>query len=146
MAFEKWEQVARALHEMGVLVLQFGQAQDRKVKYAYSLCGLTAPKEAVLLLKRVNLVISTDNFLAHAAQMAGTPAITLWGPTSPEVYGYPGHTRLSATGGCSFGKCIANAAPHERMAVYRSVCAAQEHCLDRIPTETIIGAARKILL
>lgn len=145
LMFEKWEQVAKALHEIGFLVLQFGQAHDQKVKYAYSLCGITSPQEAILLLKRVDLLISTDNFLAHAAHMTGTPAITLWGPTSPDVYGYPEHKRLSAPAGCSFGKCIAGAAGGGRVDVYRSPCAAQEHCLDKIPAGEIIEAARRIL-
>ncbi len=145
LPFEKWERVAAALHEMGALVLQFGQASDRKIKHAYSLCGLSSPKEAVLLLKRADLLIAGDNFLAHAAHLTGTPAITLWGPTSAGVYGYPEHKRLSAPEGCSSGKCIMSTVARERSEVYRSPCPEKTHCLDKISSDEIIESARKLL-
>ncbi|MGV8119865.1 MAG: glycosyltransferase family 9 protein [Candidatus Xenobiia bacterium LiM19] len=46
------------------------------------------------LLRKSRLVITADNFIMHAAFLAAVPAVVLWGPTSPEVYGYPGQYHI----------------------------------------------------
>lgn len=137
MAKEKWEEIARALSDSGALVVQFGKGGSEKVKYAYSLAGVTTPKEAILLLKRMDLLITPDSFLMHAAHMTGTPTISLWGPTEPELYGYPEHQRLSAACSHGPGKC--------RVEEFLGACKAQVHCMDKLDTSDIIARALKVL-
>lgn len=100
MPRDKWGQVARELCGSGALVVQFGQGGAEKVKHAYSLAGVTTLKEAVLLLKRMDLLITTDNFLMHAARLAGTPAIVLWRTADEAAHGYPEHQQIIAEGSC----------------------------------------------
>lgn len=72
----EWGQVAKALSDSGALVVQLGKGGAEKVKHAYSLAGVTTPKEAIALLKRMDLLITSDDFLLHAARLTGTPAIS----------------------------------------------------------------------
>ncbi len=99
MARSKWGEVAKALGDSGALVVQLGQGGAEKVKYAYSLAGVTTPQEAVLLLKRMDLLITSDNFLMHAAHMTGTPVISLWGSAAATMHGYAEHQAITAAEG-----------------------------------------------
>lgn len=103
MSRSKWGEVAKALGDSGALVVQLGQGGAEKVKHAYSLAGVTSPKEALLLLKRMDLLITSDNFLMHAAHMTGTPAISLWGPTAAAVHGYAEHQAITEQTGSMDG-------------------------------------------
>ena len=137
MSREKWSQVAKALGDSGALVVQFGKAGTEKVKYAYSLAGLTSPKEAILLLKRMDLLLTADNFLMHAAHMVGTPTIALWGPTDPELFGYQEHRRITVPRCCPSGKCHAGE--------YLSVCPEAVPCAEAFDPVKVADAALEAL-
>jgi len=59
------------------------------VKLSHGKCvdltGKTDLAEAVSLLTAVDLLISNDMGLAHAAAATGTPTLTIFGPTNPET-------------------------------------------------------------
>ncbi|HNW42905.1 MAG TPA: glycosyltransferase family 9 protein [Elusimicrobiales bacterium] len=137
MPAAKWEKVAKALADSGALVVQFGKKGSEKIKYSYSLAGVTTPKEAILLLKRMDLLITPDSFLMHAAHMTGTPAISLWGPTEADIYGYPDQQRLVVPCQHGPGKC--------RVADFFGKCSAPAHCMDKIDTDEIVARALKLL-
>jgi hypothetical protein len=40
------------------------------------------------------MLLCLDNFVMHVSYLAGTPAVVLWGPPAPEIYGYPGQYHL----------------------------------------------------
>ena len=145
MSRDKWGQIAKALGERGALSVQFGENGAEKVKYAYSLAGVTTPKEVIMLLKRMNLLITSDNFLMHAAHLTGTPAISLWGPTDSASYGYPEQQKIAVPCRLESAKCIRNTAGAERTGLYVSKCQAQTSCMDSISTEDVVTRAAGIL-
>jgi len=59
------------------------------------LTGQTNLKQLIALMKRANLVISSDSGPLHVATSVGTAVIGLFGPTRPEV-----------TGPCGVGKAV----------------------------------------
>lgn len=137
MPRDKWEQVAKTLTDSGALVVQFGKAGAEKVKHTCSLAGVTTPKEAILLLKRMDLLITADSFLMHAARLTGTPAISLWGPTEADIYGYPEHQRMIVPCAYGPGKC--------RAANFFDKCAAPVPCMHGIDADEIVKRALKML-
>ena len=145
MSREKWGRVAKALSASGAGVLQFGEDGAKKVKGAYSIAGLTTPKEAVLLLKRMDLLITSDNFLMHAAHLTGTPTISLWGPTESAGFGYPEHLKVISNCGLGGAKCVRNTVGTERTALYLSQCAAPTTCMDSIREEEILKLVSKVI-
>jgi ADP-heptose:LPS heptosyltransferase len=92
-----WENVTEILKGSGVFVVQVGRAEDRLVKGAYSLLGLTTPRQLIRLVGKADMVITVDNFVMHAAHLSGVYAVVLWGPTDPDIYGYVGHMHLRGT-------------------------------------------------
>ena len=137
MSRDKWEQVAKALSDSGALVVQFGKGGSEKVKYAYSLAGVTTPKEAIMLLKRMDLLITADNYLMHAAHMTGTPTISLWGPTDAEVFGYPEHQNITVPRPHVSGKC--------RAGLYLSKCPETTPCIEAFNADEVAERALKTL-
>ncbi len=145
MAAERWHAVGEALQEKGAFVLQLGAVGDVKIKNAYGLLGLTTPMEAIELVKKADLVITSDNFFMHAAHCAGVPAVVVWGPTAHGAYGYEGQTHLQAPVVCDVlgGRCISSKTPQ----TYASPCqfGFEGHCMNRIKVEEILAAAGKYL-
>lgn len=145
MSPEKWHDLSGRLRDKGAFVLQLGTTQDVRIKNAYSLLGLTTPMEALELVKKADLVITSDNFFMHAAHCAGVPAVVLWGPTANRAYGYEGQTHLQAPVVCDVqsGRCIGSKSPD----AYATPCqfGFDGHCMNRIKTEEIFAAAEKYL-
>jgi heptosyltransferase II len=83
--------VACGLTEKGRTVVLVGGAEDRTVADAIvaavhpdgviNTCGSLAPTSVVELLHRCELLVTNDSAPAHLAQAAGTPCITILGPT-----------------------------------------------------------------
>lgn len=139
-----WERVVALLRARGCLVLQAGRLRDVHVRGAYSLLGVTTPRQLVALVRRCQLVVTSDSFVMHAAHLAGVPAVVLWGPTDPRVYGYARQRHLAARAGCPEGRaCIGpNAGP-----VYSTCChlGPERHCMNQIGEEPIVAAACELL-
>ena len=49
------------------------------------LAGSTAVPELVALLARARLVVANDSGAAHVASAVGTPVVSIFGPTAPEL-------------------------------------------------------------
>jgi ADP-heptose:LPS heptosyltransferase len=136
MEASKWEQIAKALTDSGALVLQFGKPGAKKVKYAYSLAGAATPKESIMLLRRMDLLITVDSFMMHAAHMTGTPAISLWGPIEADIFGYGEHQWITAPCQYGTGKCRVG---------FLEKCSAPAHCMDSMDTDEIISRVLKMI-
>ena len=88
-------------------VVQAGKMQDRYVRGAYNLLGLTSPRQLISLVRHFDVIVTSDNFIMHAAHLCGTPAVILWGPTDHRVYGYSGQIHLQAKMDCDYpGGCL----------------------------------------
>lgn len=139
-----WHNIVERLTAEGALVIQAGKIQDIHIKGAYSLLNITSPRQLVSLIKKCNFAICSDNFIMHAAKLVEKPAIVLWGPTKPEVYGYKEHIHIKAPlDHCNMkDECLGPRFSQN----YATMCPLmQEHCLNKIPMEKIFNAIFTLL-
>lgn len=144
MQISHWEHLVEKLCKSGFFVIQVGRQRDRHVRKAYSLLGLTTPRQLIHIIKRCNLVITSDNFAMHAAYLAGTQAVVLWGPTESEIYGYPGQYNIREVSACNqVEKCIA-----PKLNTYQIPCELgnKYHCMNQISIKKIYTATQEMLL
>lgn len=136
MPLELWEQLVWMLKEENVFVIQGGKFNELNIRGAYSALGATDPKQMLALVKRVNMVITADNFIMHAAKLTGTPSVVLWGPTQREVYGYAEHEHVEAPlSHCNQkDQCLGPHVPQN----YSTHCPLmEEHCMSKLNPEEI---------
>lgn len=138
MRISNWESLVERLRARGFGVVQAGRMGDLYVRGAYSLLGLTTPRQLMSLLRHFDVVVSADNFVMHAAQLCGTPAVVLWGPTDHRVYGYAGQTHLQARPQCEFPRgCIGPDAG----GTYQTNCPYDSmHCMNSFQVDAIVEA------
>ena len=143
MDFSLWHRLVDFLLPAGVFVAQVGRFKEQQVRNAYSLRGLTTPRQLIALLKRFDVVITVDNFVMHAAHLAGTAAVALWGPTRHQTYGYPEQTHLQAPRTCGPEEpCIGPRTAH----LYITPCAlGPDQCLNKIGPKVIAAAVLDLL-
>ncbi len=55
------------------------------LKDLFSFCGKTTLKELLIILKGVDMLISSDSGPAHLSSAVGTSTVVLFGPTSPYI-------------------------------------------------------------
>jgi ADP-heptose:LPS heptosyltransferase len=143
MSFQRWEELTRLLSDSDTLIVQAGQHSDRYVRGAYSLLGLTNPKELISLLPRFDAVITLDNFVFHAAHLCGVPAVVLWGPTNHKIYGYEEQKHFQAVPSC---ECKDGCIGPGKGNMDQTPCTqGPSHCLDRLDLQEISLAVRDIL-
>lgn len=141
MPFEHWEMLVNRLKDAGYFVMQGGKAMEIPIRGAYSILGSTDPKQMLYVIKQCDLVITSDNFVMHAAKLTGTPAIVLWGPTQRIVYGYAEHTHVEAPlEHCSLkDQCLGPHVPEN----YGTPCPMEaEHCMGKIDPDKIFKLAK----
>jgi len=144
MPLARWEAIVESLAKEGYVILQVGKSNEVPIRGAYSLLGLTTPQQLVSLLARCNAVITVDNFVMHCSHLAGTPAVVLWGPTDPCVYGYSGQIHISPSNDfCKLkDKCLGPEYPEN----YPTGCPTEaDHCLKSISLEEVKNAVRNII-
>jgi ADP-heptose:LPS heptosyltransferase len=138
MDHRRWEELTSGIKGPDRLIMQVGKRQERHIRGAYSLRGLTTPRQLISLLKRVNLVVTADNFVMHAAHLVGVPAVVLWGPTLPETFGYPEQKHLESPLQCAERtRCLGARYPDH----YHEPCPmGDDNCLNGITLESICQA------
>lgn len=140
----KWHIIVDKLLSQQCFVIQAGRAGEIPIKGAYSLLGATEPLQIIDLLKKVDLLITLDNFVMHTAKVAGTPTIALFGPTEVSRYGYSNHFCLQAdVSHCELhDKCLG---PHVSEN-YATPCPMEErHCMNTFDENKVIDIAMTIL-
>lgn len=140
----KWHIIVEKLLAQQCFVLQVGVYGDIPIRGAYSLLGVTSPLQICDILKHVDLVITPDNFIMHAAKLVNKPAIALFGPTEPERYGYQNHICLRADlSNCEFAnECLG---PHVSDN-YATQCPKNEdHCMNSFDENKIVDITMSIL-
>jgi ADP-heptose:LPS heptosyltransferase len=139
-----WHNIVERLNSEGVLVIQVGKMQDLHIKGAYSLLNLTSPRQLIALIRKCNFVVTSDNFIMHAAHLVQKPAVVVWGPTKSSVYGYPEHIHIQAPlEHCQQrDECIGPRLSQN----YPTQCPLkQDQCLNKIPPEKIMNAIFTLL-
>jgi ADP-heptose:LPS heptosyltransferase len=140
---ENWAALCRRLRAADFFVIQVGEARQRHVRLAYSLLGLTEPRQIFGVLRRADLIVTVDNFLMHAAHHLNLPAVVLWGPTEPEVYGYPEQCHLSSRNSCPKPDgCIGPSTGNN----YGVPCPLPAtHCVDQIRPGEVLRAVERVV-
>ncbi len=139
-----WHILVEQLLQRDIFVVQVGKMFDMHIKGAYSLLGITSPRELIYTLTLSNLVITTDNFVMHAAHLVNKPIIAVWGPTNHKVYGYEEQVHFQAPmEHCQQrNECLGPRFPQN----YATQCPLnQEHCMTKIHIPTILKEVERIL-
>ena len=77
----------------------------QNIEGVVSMVGQTNINEAIAIIERSELYIGLDSGLMHLAAMAGKPTFTIWGPTSPKVYGYEQFNAQRHRDLCTYEEC-----------------------------------------
>jgi len=139
-----WIELVEKLVENNIQVLQVGRSGDYYIKGAFSLIGITSPRQIVALLKRCDIAVTSDNFIMHAARCANKPAVVLWGPTDKNVYGYDTHIHFQGESDiCPLKKtCIGARFPQN----YTTPCPRNEdHCMNGFKVDNIVESVLNTL-
>ena len=143
-----WHRLVDLLHADGAFVLQGGRLTETHIRNAYSVLGLTTPRQFISLLRRCSIVVTSDSLAMHAAHYAGVPAVALWGATRHAVYGYPEQVHIQMPRQCGLKEPEDCIAPERNSygRVYTTACPMNEkHCLDQIRPESILEAVRSLV-
>lgn len=144
-----WHHLVDKFHFIDALVIQVGRLNDQHIKNTYSLLGLTTPRQLIALLRKIDLVITMDNFIMHATHHVNKPCVVLWGATHHKIYGYDEQIHLQMKKTCDLSdedECI-GASINEGGKLYGTPCPIEgNHCMNQATPELIFGAAQKALL
>ena len=144
-----WHRLVDLLHQSGFFVAQVGRLRDLRIRNAYSLLGLTTPRQLIGLLPRADVVVTLDSFILHACHLVGAPTVAIWGATRNQVYGYPGQTHIQMPRMCQLGPdedCI-DTARNRDGTVYGTPCPmGEKHCIDQVRIESIVDAVKEKLV
>jgi ADP-heptose:LPS heptosyltransferase len=109
---ERWAQLIRR-SPSGTFV-QLGLPLDSAIEGAVDFRGKSL-RETFAVISQCEALLGVDSGFAHVATALGTPAIVLFGPASPTVYGHAANVNLCAGVECSpcldllhYGKCPLN--------------------------------------
>jgi ADP-heptose:LPS heptosyltransferase len=84
----------------GVQFLQLGEAGEPLIPGAVDLRGLTL-RQSFAVIRQCAALVGCDSAFAHAAAAFGVPAVVLFGPTTPSIWGHPSAINLYAGLRCS---------------------------------------------
>lgn len=109
------------------------EAQKTAGRPTLSIAGETSLLELAALLKSASLLLTGDTGPLYLAEAVGTPTLSLWGPTHPNIYGplTPGHSFVLTPHGCA--ACCKTKCRHRTNA-----------CMNAIRPETVAGELKKI--
>jgi heptosyltransferase-1 len=133
----QWLQIAAGLKNDSRLVLLWGNEKERETAEAVArqsgvaLAPFMKFADLICFIARARLVVSADTLALHLADMTRTPAVGIFGPSSPERNGplFSGSQSVYRKLDCSF--------------CYRRKCGTM-NCLHDIVIEDIIKAVRRI--
>jgi heptosyltransferase-1 len=134
---DQWQQVAAGLARDHALVLLWGNAGEKETAEAIArnsgarLAPFMEFADLIYFISRARLIVSGDTLALHLADMTGTPAVGVFGPSSPGRNGplNPASLAVHRRLDCSF--------------CYRRKCDTMD-CLHGNVTEEIIQAVRRI--
>ncbi|MCU0467374.1 MAG: hypothetical protein MUF58_02145 [Arcicella sp.] len=95
----EWEKL---VHDMpDVTFIQLGLADEPYIKGTVDFRGKTSLRMSVAMLKYMKGFVGVETFLGHAAVAVGVPAVVLFGPSNPAIWGYSSNTNIYKKTLCS---------------------------------------------
>jgi ADP-heptose:LPS heptosyltransferase len=123
---ESWQAVVSALAPRAAM-LEFG-APSEALAGAQCIWPFQPLRRTAALLRRVRCLVTVDSLAAHLATAVGTPAVVVFGPSNPAVFGHPGNRNVRR-------------APCEPCYNPFEAGCTEPVCLNQLPPQTIIDAA-----
>lgn len=142
---ELWTGLVRELEQRGLMnVIQLGASShlakgaviSEAIPGAVSLVDQLSLEESVALISLGDLFIGIDSGLLHIAAAVGTPAVGLWGPTSPQLRFSHENRRLFITSNVDCQGC------HHRVPRLHWItgCPYDIKCMNAIRVEEVLQA------
>ena len=127
----KWEELIRTTSEYQFL--QLGLRKEPLIKGAVDLRGLPV-RRSMAVIRYSLFYAGVDSFLNHVATAMNTPAIILFGASSPEVFGHDQNINIVKRSWCA--PCID--------LIAKSACPYGRECMNRITVRDVRAAIRKL--
>lgn len=139
-----WHSLVEKLINQGIFVIQVGRLNEIYIRGAYSLLGLLTNEQLVMLITKSRVVITVDNSIMHISYMVQTPAVVLWGPTDPDIYGYGNQVNLRGPRDhCRIkNDCLGK---NDQNRCLTTCPLNAEHCMNKIPIDFILNSAINLL-
>ena len=96
---ENWKKLVLANPQYNFL--QLGYADEELIEGAVDLRGKTTLRQSLGIVKAAKAFVGVDSALAHVAAAFHTPAVVLFGPSSPAVFGHDVNKNLYNAPRCS---------------------------------------------
>ena len=116
--------------------VQMGESADNTVPGTVSFVDELSLAESFALLSRARLLVGIDSGLLHAAACLRTPAVGLFGPTSPQF-------RFARDSSCAFvlGRVECQGCHHRRPRLHwMTGCPHEIKCMREIPVGEVLAA------
>lgn len=136
---DRWEIVIDELFKKKFMTIQIGHKEDPIIKGTIDFRGHTI-KEAIGLIKHASLHLGVDSFTNHVSVAVGTPAVILFGSTSPIGSGYEQNINIYKSLSCQ--PCYKE---HEWSETYNGPCPYGKKCMDLITVKEVISAVFELL-
>ncbi len=139
--------LCKAIIAKGIRLLLIGSEGDAELckeiaskSGASSLAGKTSLPQTLYILQKVSLTVTNDSAPTHLAELAGSPVITIFGPTVPE-FGFAPQMILSSVVQVNGLECRPCAIHGSRK------CPTGTHeCMQKIDHLTVLAAIEATLL
>ena len=105
-------------------------------KEIINLAGRTSMEELIAVLQHARIMISNDTGPLHLAHAVETPTVALFGPCSPEQYGYPGKNYIL------YKNLYCSPCVHE---FTLPPCQGNNRCMKLISVEEVMGGVHYFL-
>jgi ADP-heptose:LPS heptosyltransferase len=149
---EHWMALIQKLHLLGYKkILQIGaragsyasadKAENAPLPGAFSLVEQLSLDQSIALISLADLYVGIDSGLLHAAASVRTPAVSIWGPTSPQFRLSAEERKFSVTSTVECQGC------HHRMPRlhWENGCPQDILCMRTLDADTVLQACLKIL-
>jgi ADP-heptose:LPS heptosyltransferase len=110
---EKWAALVAACPQLDFI--QLGVEHEPAIPGARDMRGLSL-RDSFAVTRYCRAFVGVDSAPGHAAVALGVPAVILFGPTNPEVWGHPTATNLYVRRRCSpcFNLLLSGQCPYDR--------------------------------
>jgi len=136
---DRWEFVVEELFKKGFVTIQIGLESDPLLRNVVDFRG-HAIKGAISAIKHARVHVGIDSFSNHASVAVGTPAVILFGSTSPTGSGYDSNINLYKSLPCQ--PCYIE---YEWSKDSKFTCPFNKNCMNLITSEEVLSSVLSLL-